>query len=77
MNAYELADGIDNYLNSILYDAIHPIENILDESINMLRQQAKEIELMQKVIDKDTHIIEMLRMALASRNQIIDALDLK
>ena len=59
MNANELADAIDKYLDSILEEAIHPIEEVLDQSITMLRQQQAEIEslkaegrvLMQHIAD--------------------------
>ena len=44
MNAYELADAIDKYLDSILEEAIHPIEDVLDQAITVLRQQEVEIE---------------------------------
>jgi hypothetical protein len=44
MTANEIANSIDKYLDSILYDAIHPIEEELNQAITMLRQQAKEIE---------------------------------
>ena len=44
MNANELADAIDKYLDSILEEAIHPIEDVLDQAITVLRQQEVEIE---------------------------------
>jgi hypothetical protein len=47
MNANELADAIDKYLDSILEEAIHPIENVLDQSITMLRQQADRIGVLE------------------------------
>jgi len=50
MNANELADSIDKYLDSILDDAIHPIEDVLNESITMLRQQQAEIEALKAQI---------------------------
>jgi hypothetical protein len=50
MNANELADSIDKYLDSILEEAIHPIENVLDEAVTMLRQQQAEISLLQEYV---------------------------
>ena len=44
MDANELADSIDKYLDSILEEAIHPIEDVLNQSITMLRQQKAEID---------------------------------
>ena len=49
-NAFELADSIDKYLDSILEEAIHPIEDVLNQSIAMLRQQQAEISLLQEYV---------------------------
>jgi len=51
MNAYELADAIDKYLDSILEEAIHPIEEVLDQSINMLRHQADYIKHLEEGLE--------------------------
>ena len=48
MNANELADSIDKYLDSILEEAIHPIEDVLDQSITMLRHLQAENEMLRK-----------------------------
>jgi hypothetical protein len=57
MTANEIANSIDKYLDSILYDAIHPIEEELNQAITMLRQQAKEIEELKK---ETPHILHTL-----------------
>ena len=65
MNAYELADSIDKYLNSILEEAIHPIEEVLNQSINMLRHQADYIKHLEEGLESSIK----LNKAQAERNQ--------
>jgi len=65
LNAYELADSIDKYLNSILEEAIHPIEEVLNQSINMLRHQADYIKHLEEGLESSIK----LNKAQAERNQ--------
>lgn len=61
MNANELADAIDKYLDSILEEAIHPIEDVLNESISMLRKQQEEIQYWRSAFEKSMVLVEQIR----------------
>jgi hypothetical protein len=72
MNANELADSIDKYLDSILEEAIHPIEDVLNEAITMLRQQQIEINSLRNNGYK-THY-ELLRIEFLNQQAEIEEL---
>jgi hypothetical protein len=72
MNANELADSIDKYLDSILEEAIHPIEDVLNETITMLRQQQIEINSLRNNGYK-THY-ELLRLEFINQQAEIESL---
>ena len=72
MNANEIADSIDKYLDSILEEAIHPIEDVLNEAITMLRQQQIEINSLRNNGYK-THY-ELLRIEFLNQQAEIEEL---
>jgi hypothetical protein len=72
MNANEIADSIDKYLDSILEEAIHPIEDVLNEAITMLRQQQVEINSLRNNGYK-THY-ELLRIEFLNQQAEIEEL---
>ena len=72
MTANELADAIDKYLDSILEDAIHPIEEVLDQSIIMLRQLQAENDALRKTVDS---LFDGLDSSLAFNKALLERQD--